>query len=167
MVKHARKKQKTGLAANPLGAVRLSAAEADKDEEELQLENLLFGTDPGPSTRHKKDVIIVSEDEEEDEAAEANDIEQLQDSDVGLLAFASSQNVVLTALFAFSFSLLMSLSHLQLVQRQVSDSIMVATMAHRNLTKATRRKGALLTVLRNRSLFRLLPLQPEGRKLHG
>lgn len=92
MVKQARKKQKAGRSANPLGSVRLAAPEAEKDDEELRLENLLFGTDPGPSSRPTKDVIIVSEGEDEGEEAGANDIEQLQDSDVSLLAPCKTLN---------------------------------------------------------------------------
>ncbi|KZT24383.1 WD40 repeat-like protein [Neolentinus lepideus HHB14362 ss-1] len=70
MGKHARKRQRTGKPQNeevqPLGSVISVLDDSSKDDEERRLESMLFGTQYVPSKRSEKNVLAVSDEEDED-----------------------------------------------------------------------------------------------------
>lgn len=107
MPKHARKKQRLESEVQPLGSVLHLDENADKDDEELRLESLLFGTDFRPSEKGKgreANFLVVSDDEDEENPLEGagNAMEHLQDADVStnMLLFNS---LVCTYGIAFSY----------------------------------------------------------------
>ena len=101
MAKHARKKQRTSRASDPLGSVTLAREETQKDDEELRLENLLFGTDVegfGKGKGREADLIVVSDEEESIEGDAGKEMERVQDTDVrgSLVALRSGSQTILS-----------------------------------------------------------------------
>ena len=91
MVKQPRKKQRleNEKITQPLGSIRLEDNEAEKDDEELRLESLLFGTDYQPNGKGKgrdTGLIVISDEEDGLGKTAGNELEQLQDSDVSRAA---------------------------------------------------------------------------------
>ena len=94
MPKHTRKKQRLQRDVQPLGSARRLDDDAEKDDEERRLENLLFGTEFNVSGKGKESVfdenIILIEDEESggnEQSGFGNALEHLQDEDVSWYAF--------------------------------------------------------------------------------
>ncbi|KAH7925692.1 WD40 repeat-like protein [Leucogyrophana mollusca] len=87
MVKHTRKRQKTTKAAQeptqPLGAQIALTDSASKDDEERRLESMLFGIPFVPSSQGPKEVLVVSDGEDDIDVREGGkEFENLLDSDL-------------------------------------------------------------------------------------
>jgi len=88
MAKHARKKQRlakaseSDRAAQPLGSAVSLTDEASKDDEEKRLESMLFGTTYEPPSASDGNILVVSDDEADLEAAPQKEFQSLLDTDL-------------------------------------------------------------------------------------
>lgn len=112
MGKNSRKRQRTEQSdqaeIQPLGARASITDDASKDDEERRLESLLFGIPFVPSEKGKgnKNVLVVSDDEDEPErgtASGSKELENLLDTDVScsspLLARATELTLRIVILY--------------------------------------------------------------------
>ena len=86
MANHARKRQKTKKTpqVRPLGTAVALTDDASKDDEERQLESLLFGKPFVPSGK-QKNLVVVSDDEDEGDGGPLGvdqELQNLTDADV-------------------------------------------------------------------------------------
>ena len=89
MAKHPRKRQRKAEDASgaaeaqpPLGSVKALLDNPEKDEEERQLESMLFGTAYEPSLGKGKGILVVSDEEEDVDKAGEKELQNMLDTDV-------------------------------------------------------------------------------------
>jgi U3 small nucleolar RNA-associated protein 18 len=84
MGKHIRKRQKTSKPSlddlQPLGSHSALTDDADKDDEERRLESLLFGVPFMPSRKEGRDLLVLSDDDEQ--TGDVKEPENMADTDV-------------------------------------------------------------------------------------
>lgn len=86
MPKHARKRQKLGKEVDTVTAKPV-IDDTLKDDEERRLESLIFGLPYHPTGQSSKNILVVSDGEEENEGDEVGggkEFENLEDEDVSL-----------------------------------------------------------------------------------